>query len=60
MQEAAAGALQGLSVNDENQVTIASAGAIPRLIALLASHSADVQEAAAGALRYSSSNIVNK
>ena len=41
---------------DANKITIAAAGAVPPLIALLASPSVDVQRAAAGVLRNISAN----
>ena len=41
---------------DANQITIAAAGAVPPLIALLASLSVEVQGAAAGALRNLAAN----
>ncbi len=46
--------------HDENKVTIATAGAVPPLIALLKSPSAGVQEAAAGALRNLGVNVENQ
>ncbi len=51
VQRAAAGALCNLGDYVENQATIATAGAIPTLIALFSSPSTGVQEADANALQ---------
>ena len=48
-----------MSGADENRITIAAAGAVPPLIALLASSSVEVQRAAAGALCNLAGNSTN-
>ena len=60
VQEGAAGVLANLCANDENKVTIASAGGIPPLMELLASTPAGVQEYAAAVLGNLSTNAKNK
>jgi hypothetical protein len=55
-----AGALCNLSANVENMGTIASAGGVAFLIALLKSPSVRVQESAVGAVRNLSVNAENK
>ena len=50
MKENAAGALENLAVNDDNQVAIAAAGGIPVLVSLAQDGSVKGKENAAGAL----------
>ena len=60
VQEAAAGALLALALNDDNKAKIATAGAIPPLVEFLGCQSkARVQMAAAGALSHLAENAKN-
>ena len=58
VKQIAAGALQNLAVNADNQVTIAKAGAIPPLVELL--KDPEVRETAAGALYFLALNADNR
>ena len=59
--EEVAGALTNLAdTHEDNQATIAAAGAIPPLVKLLGSKSASEQEEAAGTIMNLSANEANK